>query len=89
MIRMFVRHTVTDFGQWKQAYDDFDGERKGMGVVGDAVFQSADDPNDVTAWHDFETLQSARDFVESERLREVMSAAGVAGEPTIWFTNPI
>ena len=87
MIRMFVRHPVTDFGMWKQAYDDFDAERKGMGVVGDAVFQSADDPTDVTVWHDFETLQSARDFVESERLREVMASAGVAGKPTIWFTN--
>jgi hypothetical protein len=88
MIRMFVRHPVADFGKWKQAYDNFDGERKGMGVVGDAVFQSADDPNDVTAWHDFDTLQSAREFVGSARLREVMSAAGVAGEPTIWFTSP-
>jgi hypothetical protein len=88
MIRMFVRHPVADFAKWKQAYDDFDAERKGMGVVGDAVYQSADDPTDVTVWHDFETLQSAHDFVGSARLREVMANAGVAGEPTIWFTNP-
>jgi hypothetical protein len=88
MIRMFVCHAVADFATWKQAYDDFDAERKGMGVVGDAVFQSVEDPNDVTVWHDFETLQSAHDFVGSERLREVMASAGVAGEPTIWFTNP-
>ena len=88
MIRMFVRHPVADFSAWRQAYDDFDAERKGMGVVGDAVFRSADNPNDVTVWHDFQTLQSAQDFVGSERLREVMANAGVAGEPTIWFTNP-
>jgi hypothetical protein len=88
MIRMFVRHPVTDFTHWKQAYDDFDAERRGMGVVGDAVYQAADNPNDVTVWHDFETLQSAQNFVGSERLREVMSEAGVAGEPTIWYTNP-
>jgi hypothetical protein len=88
MVRMFVRHPVTDFAHWKQAYDDFDEERRGMGVAGDAVFQSADDPNDVTAWHDFQTLESARAFLESARLREVMAAAGVAGEPTIWFTTP-
>jgi hypothetical protein len=85
---MFVRHPVADFVRWKQAYDDFDAERKGMGVSGDAVYQAADDPNDVTVWHDFETLQSARDFIESERLREVMAGAGVTGEPTIWFTTP-
>ena len=88
MIRMFVRHPVSDFAVWKQAYDDFDAERRGMGVVGDAVYQAADNPTDVTVWHDFEDLQSARAFVESERLREVMTSAGVAGEPTIWFTNP-
>ncbi len=87
MIRMFVRHPVEDFATWKQAYDDFDAERSGMGVVGDAVFTAADDPNDVTVWHDFETLESARDFAGSERLREVMSGAGVAGAPQIWFTR--
>ena len=87
MIRMFVRHPVADFAKWKQAYDDFDDERKGMGVAGDAVFASADDPNDVSVWHDFETLQSARQFAGSARLRKVMSAAGVTGEPTVWFTN--
>lgn len=89
MIRMFVRHQVTDFAKWKQAYDNFDGERKGMGVVGDAVFTSADDPNDVTAWHDFDSLQSAQAFIGSERLREVMSEAGVAGEAVVWFTSPV
>ena len=89
MIRLFVRHPVTDFGVWKQAYDAFEAERGGMGVQGAAAFQSADDPNDVTAWHDFESLEAARTFVESERLREVMSAAGVSGEPSIWFTTQL
>ena len=88
MVRLFVRHKVADFSKWKKAYDDFDKERRGMGVAGDAVYQSADDPNDVTIWHDFASLQSGRSFVESARLREVMTSAGVAGTPTMWFTNP-
>jgi hypothetical protein len=50
MIRMFIRHPVEDYARWRQGYDDFDEERKGMGVCGDAVFQSTDDPNDVTVW---------------------------------------
>ena len=86
MVRMFVRHPVTDFAVWKQAYDDFDAEREGMGVTGDAVYQSTSDPNDVTVWHDFADLESARAFAESDRLREVMESAGVAGQPLIWFT---
>lgn len=87
MIRMFVRHPVADFPTWKQAYDGFDDERRGMGVKGEGVFQSTDDPNDVTVWHDFDTEEAGRAFVESSRLRDAMSAAGVAGEPTIWFTR--
>jgi hypothetical protein len=38
--------------------------------------------------HDFETLAAARAFVASQRLREVMGAAGVVSVPAIWFTNP-
>ena len=87
MVRMFVRHPVEDFARWKQAYDDFDEERQEWGVQGDAVFQAVDDPKDVTVWHDFESLNAAREFVESDRLREVMGEAGVAGEPTIWYTE--
>lgn len=87
MIRMFVRHTVQDYGAWRKAYDGFDGERRTMGVTGHAVFQAADNPNDVTAWHDFPSLESARAFVGSDRLKEVMRGAGVVGMPTIWFVK--
>lgn len=87
MIRLFVRHPVSDFSQWKQAYDDFDDERGGMGVKAHAVFQAVDDANDVTIWHDFEDLESAQGFLGSARLKEVMGAAGVMGEPSIWFTR--
>ena len=86
MVRLFVRHPVANFTQWKQAYDAFDSERNGMGVVDHAAYQAADDPNDVTVWHDFQSLETAQSFAGSPRLKEVMEGAGVAGEPQIWFT---
>ena len=89
MIRMFVRHEVEDFDTWKKVYDDFDQERtKEFGVKGDAVFQSVENPQDVTVWHDFQDVESARTMIESDRLRAVMDRAGVAEEPTVWFTEP-
>ena len=87
MIRMFVRHPVNDFKTWKLAYDTFDQERQGMGVRKHYVFQTVDNPNDVTCYHDFDNLEAAKAFVESDRLREVMGQAGVMGEPDIWFTT--
>lgn len=89
MVRLFVRHAVNDYAQWKKAYDEFDQERRGMGVVDHAVFQDVENPNDVTIWHDFNDLESARAFMTSSRLREVMKGAGVASEPKPWFTVPV
>ncbi|MHC4136366.1 MAG: cyclase [Planctomycetota bacterium] len=88
MIRMFVRHSVSDFGAWKRSYDAFDMARREMGVAGAGVYQSIDDPLDVTVWHDFSSLEIAQSFARSQRLADVMADAGVVGEPTIWFTTP-
>ena len=87
MIRMFVKHAVQDYGAWRKAYDSFDAERKTMGVIGHAVFQAADNPNDVTIWHDFASVESASSFQGSARLKEVMKGAGVVGVPQVWLTR--
>jgi hypothetical protein len=87
MVRMFVRHNVADYDAWRKVYDEFDEERRPMGVTGDAVFQSVDDPNDVTVWHDFAGVDEARAFVSSDALRSAMQRAGVQGEPQIWYVN--
>jgi len=88
MVRVFVRHPVAEFEVWKQAYDAFDAERQGMGVLDQAAHQALDNPNEVTIWHDFASVDAAQAFLSSDRLAEVMGSAGVAGEPTIWLTTP-
>ena len=87
MIRLFVRHQVQDYATWRRAYNKFDAQRKPMGVTSHAVFQSVDDPNDVTAWHDFDNIAKAKAFVSSEALRDAMEEAGVKGQPEIWFVR--
>ena len=89
MATLFVRHKVKDFNTWKAAYDEFDAERKSMGVTGDGVYQADGDPNDVTVYHHFEGMESAKAFMNSPRLREVMDKAGVDGTPDVWFVNKV
>ena len=86
-VRMFVRHRVTDYPAWKEAYDAFDEGRSGLGVVDHAAYQAIDDPSDVTVWHDFSTREAAQSFASSPQLREAMQQAGVSGQPDIWFTT--
>jgi hypothetical protein len=87
MVRLFARHPVEDYHAWRKVYDDFDEERRGWGVFAQAVYQSVEDPNDVTLWHDFANADEARAFLSSARLHEVMAEAGVAGEPEIWLVT--
>jgi hypothetical protein len=88
MIRLFVRHRVADYDAWRKVYDEFDATRRPMGVIGDAVFQAIDDPNDVTVWHDFQTADEARAFASSEAVRDVLQRAGIEGAPETWFVTP-
>jgi hypothetical protein len=88
MARMFVRHDVTDYPAWRKVYDSIEDERAGLGVTGHAVFCAVDDERDVTAWHDFGSIDAARAFAASPMLHEAMERAGVAGAPQVWFTSP-
>ena len=88
MVRIFVRHNVEDYQAWRKSYDEFDDQRRSMGVSGDAVFQSIGDPNDVTLWHDFETAEAAKAFATSNELGNAMQAGGVQGQPQVWFVTP-
>ena len=89
MATLFARHKVKDFAAWKAAYDAFDTERQGMGVTGHGVYQADDDPNNVTACHDFVSMEAAKAFASSNRLKEVMESAGVIGPPDIWLVNKV
>ena len=60
-----------------------------MYAPGHGVYQTDGDANDVTAYHHFDTMETAKAVAGSARLREVMAAAGVQGEPTIWFGNTV
>lgn len=86
-VRVFVRHTVTDFPAWKKGYDAFAPEQKKAGVFNKSVYQSVDNPNDLTVIHDFHSLDKAKDFVDSQSLAEDMQKNGVQGKPDIWITT--
>jgi hypothetical protein len=85
MATLFVRHPVVDYAEWRRLYDSIGAMQKAGGVVADSVYQSADDPNDVTVTHDFATVEAARTFASSPELKAAMEKAGVSGPPIIWF----
>ena len=89
MATMFVRHTISDYKAWRKVYDDFAAIQKAEGVTAQAVYQAADNPNDITVTHEFGSVEAAQAFVKSDELKKAMQKAGVVGAPTIWLANKV
>lgn len=68
-------------------YDSYAKEQKKGGVFFQAVYQAAENPNDVTVIHDFHSLEKAKAFAASPDLKATMEKLGVKGEPLFWITT--
>lgn len=60
-----------------------------MGVTSQSVYQSVDDPNDITVVHDFKSELDAKAFVTSDKLKTAMQSSGVKGQPQAWITTRV
>ena len=86
---MLVRHKVKDFHKWKPVYNDHAAFRRDNGSKGAHLFRNADNPNEVLILFDWESLDKAKAFAQSEILRQKMQEAGVLEKPDIYFLNEI
>jgi heme-degrading monooxygenase HmoA len=82
---LLVRHKVMDYEQWKSAFDAHSLTRQASGSRGGWLFRNASDPNELIVLLEWDVLEAARQYAQSEELREVMQRAGVVGRPTISF----
>lgn len=88
MVTMFIRHTIPDLDTWRRVVTDFAPTFKAYGVVNTTFYRSADDPNDITVAHEFETLEAARTFADSDELRQARPEASETAEPMVWIATP-
>jgi heme-degrading monooxygenase HmoA len=55
------------------------------GSRGGQLFRNATDPNELVILLEWDDLEKARQFTQSEDLREVMQGLGVVDHPDIYF----
>lgn len=82
---MIVSHSVADFDSWLEGYDATDGLRQSNGIVGHAANRLIDDPSVVLVYHQAESADTLRAFLDNPDLREAMDEAGVTSEPEVSF----
>jgi hypothetical protein len=91
-VRMYIRHDVADYVTWRKVYDGFDAERRGLGVIGHAVYRSVDNPNDVTvSRRAFSSAPSVIDITcatQDSNLDQGNAGAPVTGSKSISCCSP-
>lgn len=85
MATLIVHHKVQNYTTWRKFFDDHDKARREFGSTGYKVFQSASDPNDITAIMDWPSVDAAKAFATSPSLKEAMKNAGVISQPDVSF----
>jgi quinol monooxygenase YgiN len=89
MSHFLVIHTVEDYDQWKVIFDEHASTREEYGGKGAILYRDADNPNQLVILWDWESTAKAREFAQSDSLRDAMQRAGVKGQPTIIFLEEI
>ncbi len=84
---LMIRHKVKDFTAWKSVYEEHLTARQRAGLKDLFLLRSAANPNEVIILFESEDHAKAREFAESEDLRQAMERAGVADQPEIYFLD--
>jgi heme-degrading monooxygenase HmoA len=85
---ILVRHKVKDYDEWRPKFDNHEA-RKAGGSKGGRMFRTADDPNQMVVLMEWDNLDSAMAFAQSEDLREAMEKAGIIDQPDVYFLEEI
>lgn len=82
---LLIRHKVEDYAKWKQAFDTHGATRKANGSKGGQLFRNANNPNETVILFEWDDLEKARKFSQSDDLRQTMQQAGVTDQPDVYF----
>ncbi len=86
---ILVRHKVADYAKWKPVFDEHGAARKASGSKGGRLFRNADNPNEVLILLEWDDLGKARQFAQSQDLRQTMERAGVIDQPDVYFVDEV
>ena len=90
MSYMYIVHTVEDYAKWRTIFDeDARTNHRANGITESRVFRNADKPNEIIVTLKLDDLEKARQYTQSESLKEAMQRAGVIGPPTIYFIDEV
>jgi hypothetical protein len=88
-VNLLIHHEVASYTAWKTVFDSTFDWRRENGECSCRIFQNAGKANDVNLLLEWESLEKARAFINSDELKAKMQIAGVKGSPQVDFLNEV
>lgn len=85
MVTLYVQHQVRDFNTWKKAFDAHSATRQASGQLSEKIYQDEKDQNNVVVLFDWQSIEQAQQFGQSQDLQRAMKEASVVNQPTIKY----
>jgi hypothetical protein len=79
---MTIIHTVPDYDRW---VDTVHSSKPHPGVMSMSVFRSLDDPNEVMVDVELDSIETAREILPAEELRQLLDRAGIEIYPPVFI----
>ena len=76
MVYVIVELKLESFDRWKLVFDERSAARKESGSKEARLFRNSDDPNEALILFDWDSLENAKDYLESETVRQTLKNAG-------------
>jgi heme-degrading monooxygenase HmoA len=86
---VLIIHKIEDYDKWRPVFDENMTNRKNNGSKEAHVFRNADNPNEIVILYEWDNLDNAKQFFESQDIKTKMQSAGVIGKPYIHFLKGI
>lgn len=84
-----TRMTVEDFPHWRRAFEENADAREEAGSRGGHLFRSDDDHAEVVVFLAWDDLGDAREYLESDAVREERQAGELAEEPETLYLEEL
>jgi len=79
---------IRDYAKWKHVFDDLSAVRKAYGAKKGFPFQEADSLNEVTVLIEWDNLENARKFIQSEDVKKSLKKSGTI-KSDFYFLNEV
>lgn len=85
MTYMMIIKSVKDYDKWKEVFDENEDMRKQMGSKGASVLRNKEVPDQLVVIIEWEDVETAKKFTETDDINLAKEKAGVIGLPAVYY----